>query len=212
MFFNIALFELRYQLKNPVFWVVTILFGLLAFGAMTFEGIQIGSGGNVLKNSPAAIVQISQILSLFYIFVTTAFVANVVVRDDESGFAAIVRSTSMSKFNYLIGRFTGAYLVACISFLVIPLAIWIGSMMPWIDSEQIGPNMFAYYAWPTFFLAFPNILISSAIFFTVATMTRSMMYSYVAAVAFLVLYFTTNALMRQNIAMKILRLWWMPLA
>lgn len=139
MFFNIALFELRYQLKNPVFWVVTILFGLLAFGAMTFEGIQIGSGGNVLKNSPAAIVQISQILSLFYIFVTTAFVANVVVRDDESGFAAIVRSTSMSKFNYLIGRFTGAYLVACISFLVIPLAIWIGSMMPWIDSEQIGP-------------------------------------------------------------------------
>jgi len=58
MFGKIAAFELRYQLKNPVFWVVSVLFFLLTFGAMTIDGIQIGSGGNVNANSPLAIVQI----------------------------------------------------------------------------------------------------------------------------------------------------------
>ena len=84
-------FELRYQLRNPVFWVVAILFFLLTFGATTIEQIQIGSGGNVHVNAPAAIAQIHLILSIFFMFVTTAFVANVIVRDDESGFGPMVQ-------------------------------------------------------------------------------------------------------------------------
>jgi ABC-2 type transport system permease protein len=52
-------------------------------------------------------VQTHLILSLFYMFVTTAFVANVIVRDDETGFGPIVRSTRMRKFDYLYGRFPG---------------------------------------------------------------------------------------------------------
>ena len=51
MFAKIASFELRYQLRNPVFWVVAILFFLMTFGAATIPQIQIGSGGNVHKNS-----------------------------------------------------------------------------------------------------------------------------------------------------------------
>lgn len=58
MFASIALFELRYQLKNPVFWVVSVMFFLLTFGSVTVEQIQIGSGGNVHKNAPFAIVQV----------------------------------------------------------------------------------------------------------------------------------------------------------
>ncbi|MFZ4111272.1 MAG: hypothetical protein ACOYKQ_12470, partial [Polymorphobacter sp.] len=72
MFASIAAFELRYQLRNPVFWVVAILFFLLTFGATTIEQIQIGSGGNVHVNSPAAIARIHIILSVFFMFVTTA--------------------------------------------------------------------------------------------------------------------------------------------
>ena len=42
-------------------------------------------------------------------FVSTAFVANVIVRDDDTGFGPIVRSTRVTKFDYLIGRFAGAF-------------------------------------------------------------------------------------------------------
>ena len=100
MFGKIARFELSYQLRNPVFWVATVIFFLLTFGAMASDNITIGGGGNVNLNSPVAIVQMHLILTLFFMFVTTAFVANVIVRDEESGFGPLIRSTQESKFSY----------------------------------------------------------------------------------------------------------------
>ena len=89
MFRKIAGFELRYQLKSPVFWVVATIFFLLTFGAATIDQIRIGGGGSIHKNAPFAIAQTHLILSIFYMFVTTAFVANVVVRDGP--FAMLLR-------------------------------------------------------------------------------------------------------------------------
>ena len=198
MFASIALFELKYQLKNPVFWVVSVLFFLMTFGAVTVDEIQIGSGGNVHVNSPAAIAEIHLILSLFFMFVTTAFVANVVVRDDESGFGPMVRATRVTKFDYLIARFTGAFITAALAFLFVPLAIFIGSLMPWLDPETIGPNHLVWYAQAWGFLALPNIFLTSAIFFAVATVTRSMMGSYVGVVVFLVAYLVTNGIVGEK--------------
>ncbi|MEM6586398.1 MAG: aminopeptidase, partial [Pseudomonadota bacterium] len=194
MFGSIALFELRYQLRNPVFWVAIVIFFLLTFGATASSNIQIGSGGNVNVNSPAAILQTQLVLALFYMFVTTAFVANVVVRDDESGFGPMVRSTQVTKFAYLIGRFTGATLAALAAFLVVPLAIFVGSIMPWLDPETVGANRFSFYALSYLQFAVPTIILLCSVFFAVATATRSMIYSYVAVVAFLVIYVAFNVI------------------
>ena len=195
MFGKIALFELRYQLRNPVFWVAAVIFFLLTYGAMASDDITIGGGGNVNLNSPVAIVTTHLVLTIFFMFVTTAFVANVIVRDEESGFGPLIRSTQVSKFSYLLGRFAGAFMAAALAFLVVPLGIWLGSLMPWLDPETIGPNRFAYYAVAYFVFALPSVFMVSALFFAVATMTRSMMYTYVAVVGFLVLYIVLNAIM-----------------
>ena len=196
MFGQIARFELRYQLRNPVFWVVAILFFLLTYGSVTVEQIQIGGGGNIHKNAPVAIAQTNLILSLFFMFVTTAFVANVIVRDDESGFGPMVRSTRVSRFDYLFARFLGAFCAAAIAFLAVPLAIWVGSWMPWIDPETLGPNHWHDYLYAYFVLALPNLFLTAAIFFAVATLTRSMMYSYLGVVVFLVLYIVFTSVIR----------------
>ncbi len=188
MFASIARFELRYQLRNPVFWVVAVLFFLLTFGSVTVENIQIGSGGNVHKNSPFAIATTHQIMALFFMFVTTAFVANVIVRDDETGFGPLIRATRVGKTSYLLGRFTGAFAAAALAFTVVPLAIWLGSLMPWVDPETLGPNRLAAYLYAYFVLALPGVFLTSAIFFALATVTRSMMATYLGVVAFLVLY------------------------
>ena len=189
MFGKIASFELRYQLRNPVFWVVAVIFFLLTYGSIAIDQIQIGSGGNIHKNAPVAIARVHLILSIFFMFVTTAFVANVIVRDEESGFGPMVRSTRVTKFSYLFARFLGAFLAAAVAFLFVPIAIWLGSLMPWIDPETLGPNVLSHYLYAYFLLALPNVFLTAAIFFAVATMTRSMMYSYVGVVVFLVAYF-----------------------
>ena len=89
----IARFELRYQFRNPVFWAAAIMFFLLTFAGTTVESIRLGSGGSIHSNAPTAVAQVQLMMSLFFMFVTTAFVGNVVVRDDETGFGSIIRST-----------------------------------------------------------------------------------------------------------------------
>jgi len=198
MFGAIARFELRYQLRNPVFWVVTILFFLLTFGSMTIDQIQLGSGGNVHKNAATAIARTHIVMSLFYMFVTTAFVANVVVRDDESGFGQMVRSTRVTKASYLLARFLGAYGAAAVSFAAVPVAMWLGTLMPWVDPETLGPNRIADYLYAYCLIALPNLFLTAGIFFAVATMTRSMTYSYLSVIVFLAVYFTLLALTQQK--------------
>jgi len=198
MFGAIARFELRYQLRNPVFWAVTILFFLLTFAAMTVDQIQLGSGGNLHKNAATAIARIHITLTIFYMFVTTAFVANVVVRDDESGFGQMVRSTRVTKSSYLLARFGGAFGAAALSFAVVPIALWLGTLMPWVDPETLGPNRLADYLYAYFLLALPNLFLTAGIFFAVATMTRSMTYSYLAVVGFLVAYLALLVLSAQK--------------
>lgn len=196
MFGKIAAFELRYQVRQPIFWIAGLIFFLLVFASVTIDQIQIGSGGNVHKNSPQAIVETVFTMALFFMFVSTAFVANVIVRDDETGYGQIIRSTPIRKFDYLFGRFTGAYLATALSFLFVPLGLFVGSLMPWVDAETLGPNRLADYAYAYFLMGLPSLLLVSAIFFSLATATRSMMATYVGVAAFLILYVVTIAALR----------------
>jgi ABC-2 type transport system permease protein len=188
MFRHIAAFEWRYQFKSPVFWVGCLIFFLMAFGATASDNHQIGSLGNVHKNAPYAIVQTLAQLGVFSIFITIAMVAGVVVRDDETNFASIIRTTSVDKASYLGGRFVGACAAALVVLAMVPLGIAVGSVMPWQDFEKIGPFMPGDYLYALLLFELPTLLITSALFFALATATRSMAWTYVCAVGLLVLY------------------------
>ena len=196
MFFPVATFEWRYQLKSPVFWVGVLLFFLLTFGATTIDQIQIGSRGNVNINAPFAIIQTLGIMTVFAVFIVVAMVAGTVIRDDETGFAPILRSTRIGKGAYLTGRFTGALAAALLVLAAVPLAIAVGSFMPWLDSEKIGPFVPGHYLYALFVWGLPTLLITGAAFFALATATRSMMWTYVGAVSLLMLFFVTRGMLR----------------
>ena len=193
MFKSVAAFELRYQLKSPAFWVTFAIFLLLTFGAVASDNVHIGSGGNVWKNSPFAIAQTLMIMTVFSIFILTAFVANVVVRDDETGFGPIIHSTRLSRFDYLFGRFSGALLAGCLLFLSAPLGMIIGAAMPWLDPEVLGPFNPWHYLYVYLLLCVPTLFVTGAGFFAIATATRSMMWTYVCVIVFLVLYLVATS-------------------
>ena len=188
MFGHIAAFEWRFQRNSPVFWVGCLVFFLMAFGATASDNVQIGSLGNVHKNAPFAIMEILAQLGVFSIFVTIAMVAGVVVRDDETNFASIIRTTSVDKFSYLGGRFVGACAAALVVLAMVPLGIAVGSAMPWQDFEKIGPFLPGDYVYALLQFELPTLLITAAIFFALATATRSMAWTYVCAVGLLVLF------------------------
>ena len=135
MIFGISGFEIRYQLRNPVFWVAAFIFFLMGFGLTASENVSIGTPGAVHENAPYAIAVAMAVLPLFYLFVITAFVSNAIVRDDASGLAPIVRATAVTGSQIVIGRFLGGVVIAWLGFLSLPLGMALGSMMPWVDPD-----------------------------------------------------------------------------
>ena len=127
MLFGMIGFEIRYQLRNPVFWVAIAIFFLIGFGITASENVSVGvAPGAVHENAPIAIAMATTLLSLFYLFVITAFVANAIVRDDTTGFAPIVRATAVTRTQIVLGRFIGGLAVAELGYLMLPLGMAFG--------------------------------------------------------------------------------------
>jgi ABC-type transport system involved in multi-copper enzyme maturation permease subunit len=199
MFLGITSFEIRYQLRNPVFWVAVAIFFLIGFGITASENVSVGTPGAVHENAPYAISVATAVFTLFYLFVVTAFVANAIIRDDSSGFAPIVRATPVPRTKIILGRFLGGFLIALAGYVALPLGMWAGSVMPWVDPERIGPQNLAYYAWPFLIFAVPDIFLTSALLFALATRLRSMMAAYIGTVALVIGYLIASSVVGQKI-------------
>ncbi|HET7316603.1 MAG TPA: M1 family aminopeptidase, partial [Sphingomicrobium sp.] len=107
--------------------------------------------------------------------------------------------TAVSKSEIVIGRFLGGAIIAWLGYIAVPLGMAIGSMMPWVDPETVGPQNFSYYAWNYLLFAVPNIFLMSALLFALATTLRSMMASYIGAVMLIMIYLVTTSIVGQKI-------------
>jgi ABC-2 type transport system permease protein len=195
MFAALYRFELRYHLRQPLFYILFTLFFLLTFGAIASEGVTIGGAiGNVNRNAPYVIMRFLAIMSVFGVLTTTAYVANSVHRDIELKTDALFFSSPIRKATYLLGRFFGSLTIASAVYLGVAFAIMVGNAMPWIDKDRVGPFHFAPYLFSLFVLVVPNLFLFGAIFFCVAALTRSLMATYASVVGFFVAYFVVSAI------------------
>jgi ABC-2 type transport system permease protein len=200
----IALFELKYTLKRPLFWSVLFIFFLLSFGATTGDSVQIGGGiGNIHRNAPSVILQFHLVLSILSLFITTAFVGSAALRDFDHRTHELFFSRPIRPSDYLLGRFLASLFVSCIAFLGVPLGMIVGSWMPWLDPQRLGPFMPQAYLHAFLVIALPNLLLSAAIFFVLACLSRSMLYTYLGVVGFFSAYSFSLMLVRDIETRKI---------
>lgn len=188
MLLAVARFELRYLLRNPLLWVTAAVTFAVFFLAVS-TGVEMGSEGGLLENASYATLRNAVMASVFAMFITTSFVANAVLRDEETGFGPIVRATPLRTHEYLTGRFLGAFAAAALCMTLVPLGIWLGSIAPWTDPASVGPNRLGDYLYAYFLLALPNLFIHAAVFFALATITRSMMATYLGVIGFVSAFF-----------------------
>ena len=189
MFSEIFSFELRQQLRNPLFWLIAVALAALAFAAASSDNVSIGGGiGNIHRNAPYVVITMLGFFSVIGLFLITIFVAGAALRDFHSGTAEMMFSTPVSRGAYLGGRFAAGWLISVLVLIVVALGIWLGSLMPWLDATRLGPTPWAGYAWALAVLVLPNLLFVGALLFLLATVTRSMLGTYMGVIAFFVLW------------------------
>ncbi|QCR23527.1 M1 family aminopeptidase [Pontibacter sp. SGAir0037] len=202
MFSEIFLFELKYRMKRPATYIYFMLLFLMAFLAMIALGGAFGggviigdaSGGKVFANSPYQINWIITLLSWFGVLITCSMMGTPIFRDFEHKTHSLYYTSLITKAGYIFGRFTGSFLVTLFVFLGVAAGAMFASIMPWMEPEKLGPFNLMWYIQPYLTIVIPNLLLTGAIFFTFATLTRSALSIYVGGVLFLVLYGVSSAL------------------
>ena len=197
MFGQVFKFELHYHLKSRLFLFSALIFLLLTFLGVVSPNVQFGVLGGANYNSPFAIGQSHLIMSIFAILIGTAFLNSAALRDEEFRMAEIIYSTRMTKPAYVLGRFWGAFLATFLAYLATSVGFALGSVMPWLDQELIGPFVFSHYAYAALVIGLPALFANSAIVYTVAVLTRDQRISYAAIVALMVLYQVAAAVLGQ---------------
>jgi ABC-2 type transport system permease protein len=189
MFGEFFRFELRYQLRSPLLWLIAAVFGLMAFGATSSDAITVGSAiGNVHRNAPTVIVNFLGVFTLLGLFLIVIFIANALLRDHELGTAELFFATPMRKRDYLFGRFFAGLLACLVIFAGVAIGIAVGQFMPWIDPQRLGPFSLAPFAWGFAVIVLPNLLFGGALLALFAAVTRSLLMVYIGILAFFVLW------------------------
>ena len=69
MFCEILRFELRQQLRNPLFWLIAFALAALAFAASSSDSVMIGGGiGNIHRNAPYVVITMLGFFSIIGLF------------------------------------------------------------------------------------------------------------------------------------------------
>lgn len=191
-------FELNYRKNRAATYIYFAIIFIFCFVAVTVEGGGIGGAtGQVKENAPLIITRMSVIISIFMCLIASAIMGVAVLRDFEYNTEAIMFSTPMSKFSYLMGRFIGSFIVL----LFIGSGIWtafaIGDFMWWRDADKLLPFNLWHFFQPFLVFVVPNMFFCGALLFMSGTLSRKSLVLYTQGFLLLVLYIASLTMIRQ---------------
>ncbi|CAM2005551.1 Peptidase-M1 domain-containing protein [Acanthopleuribacter pedis] len=191
---TIAKQEYRYMTHSSSF---TVLFGVLLglfflLTANSGEFIGTARGGQVFINAPYMIMMTHIVLGVFSIFIVPSFMASTLLKDLDSGFDGILYALPIPKGAFLGGRFLGAFGALVTVLAAAPLGMMLGCLMPWVDESSLLPLRVSHYGTVFFVFLVPSVLVTASFIFSVAALTRSLIATYVTALAVLVLYLVVS--------------------
>ena len=188
-------FECRYQLRSPLFLILSGFFFLLAFMLMASENISLGGVGNATNLNAAWTIVFTQFFfSMIGMLAAISIVSQAITRDYELRTAELIFSTGISESSFLLGRYAAGLLFGTLVGVAAIFGTMFATFMPWLDQERLSPFSLDPYIYSLIVVTIPNFFFTSALFFTVAALTRSMIAAFASAVGFFVLNIVVGAL------------------
>ncbi|MEP1032004.1 M1 family aminopeptidase [Ekhidna sp.] len=197
MWFKILKFEIQYRKKRPATYVYFAILFLMAVLTMSTDIIQVGGGSGLVKeNSPTTIANMMAILSGIMMMITSAIMGVAVLRDFEHNTESMLFTSPITKFDYLMGRFLGSFLVVLFVFGGMMLGFMIGEFFN-PDKEKMLPFNLYHYMYPFVTIVMPNLFFTSALFFITGALSRKMVTVYAQWILLFAVYQTALLLTRE---------------
>ncbi len=194
MILQIINFEIRTALRSKLTYIYFAILLSLAFlfmnaigGAFSSLQIQI-AGDNIKVNSPMVIDMILSFFSFLGIFITAGIISNIIYKDFKYDSLSLTFTTQVSKFDFLIGRFTASLIINLLVFLAPALGIILGSYMPYLNQDLFGEFIPMAYINTYLTRIIPNLFLVSTLFFTLTLLMRNIVVNWFVIIGLYVLY------------------------
>jgi ABC-2 type transport system permease protein len=177
----ICRFELGYQVRRGWTWLI---FAALVVFAFLFT--RDGSLSAVLRddfflNSPFLIAGATVFGCVLWLLMAAAVAGDAAARDVATGMHPLSYTVPVSKSEYLGGRFLAAFVLNALILLAVPAGNLMGSYLPGVHPDAVGPFRLAAYATAYAFIALPNVFVATAIQFSLAAPSGRPMAGYVGS-------------------------------
>lgn len=196
MFKEIFSFELKQWLKRPgiyiyflIFFVLAFLFGALISGV--FSGVTTDTNSYI--NSATTIAGIltsfnsDYLLGLITLLICVTLMAGCVQKDFQYNAFSFYFTKPITKFSYLIGRFSASFLLTFLVLTSLVLGLWLAFLLSPNENGQIGEFKFMNFFQPFMIFMVPNAFLIGTMFFSLVTFTRNMTSGYVGSLVFVVI-------------------------
>ncbi len=190
MFTQLLRFEWRYHIQHISFPAFALFFGLFGF---LLSGRAFGDP-NLYNNAPYNLTKVVGLMSLAAIFCMMVLASRVLLRDQQSRMQELIFATPVHKGPFLLSRFMGYFTVSLLLFAFTMLGLWIGAMVT-PPGKYLGPIDGSHYVWLYLIMAVPNLLIGGVVLFSIASLTRSTLATYVGGILLYCLYWLAAMLL-----------------
>jgi len=194
MFKEIFLFEIRYRLRRPVFYVYFFL--MLGFAMFSFARGMVPVQSKEWINAPAVLAQFASIMSLFLMLVAASIMGVPLYRDIEYQTKEYYLSYPITKAGYFWGRFLGSFLFVTLVGAAALIGAWLGSKLGpaagWQPAARYGKDQFSYYWYPYLTLLLPSLLFMSSFFFGLVSVFRNVKVIYSSGMLLFLGYLISN--------------------
>ncbi len=195
-FWEIFRFEFAYQLRRPWTWLFVFVLIVVDFLMTRDRAVTDALFEELLVNSPFLIANTTVFGSLMWLMMAAIIAGDAVARDVATRMHPLLYTVSISKTEYLGGRFLAALVLNALILLGVQVGILLGVYLPGVDPALIGPFRPAAY-WTAFtYISLPNAFVATVMQFAVATRSDRAMAGYLGSfILFFMGFFVASVLL-----------------
>jgi len=194
MFLQIFLFEIKYRLRRPAFYLF-FFFGLI-FAILNFANGAVPTIEKEFVNAPAVLAIFSSAASIFLLLVSSSIMGVPLYRDIEHNTKEYYLSYPITKAGYFWGRWLGSFLFVVLISIGVLLGAWLGTHIGpafgLSSADSYEPNHFYYYLYPFLTLVLPNMFFTSALFFGLVAVFKNVKVIYSSGLFLFLGYIIAN--------------------